>query len=95
MPPIGKNPKMARFKNKNGRWKGGKSSDFRRRITKAKKGEVVHHINKNKNDNTKSNFEVLKPRKGISAEGLHNKKHPEKGRKKTLKLKKKKNVRKK
>lgn len=77
MPPVKgqKNKNMARLKNENGRWKNGKSSDYRRRITKAKPGELVHHKDHDKNNNTKSNFEVVD---GI---GAHNKKHPEKGRK--------------
>lgn len=48
---------------------------------KAKPGELVHHKNKKKGDNKKSNFVKLKPKKGISAIGIHNKKHPEKGKK--------------
>ena len=70
-----------RMAEKNGRWKGGVSSDYRRRVTSAKKGELVHHKDKNKGDNKRSNFAVLKPSKGISAIGKHNKQHPEKGRK--------------
>lgn len=67
-----KNKKKQRFGPQNGRWKGGKSSDFRRRVTKAMKGEIVHHKDGDKTNNTKSNFEKVK---GI---GEHNKKHPEK-----------------
>lgn len=70
-----------RMGSENGRWKGGKSSDFRRRVTGAKPGEVVHHKDHNKANNTKSNFQVLKPSGGVTAIGNHNKKHPEKGRK--------------
>jgi hypothetical protein len=81
MPPVGKNPKMARWAKKNPKWKGGKSSDYRRRVTGAKKGELVHHKNKNKADNKKSNFVVLKPTKTKTAIGVHNTRHPEKGRK--------------
>ncbi len=81
MPPTGKNPKMARFGKSNGRWKGGKSSDYRRRVTNAKKGELVHHKNHNKGDNKKSNFSKLKPGNGMTAIGKHNVRHPEKGRK--------------
>jgi len=81
MPPIGPNKNMARFKDSNGRWKNGKSSDYRRRVTNAKKGELVHHIDHIKSHNSTSNFEKLKPGKGISAIGKHNKKHPEKGKK--------------
>lgn len=83
MPPVKgkKNPNMSRPGKKNGRWKGGKSSDYRRRITGAKKGELVHHKDHDKKNNGKSNFAKLKPGKNISAIGKHNKKHPEKGRK--------------
>lgn len=77
MPPIKgkKNKNMARFKGENGRWKNGKSSDYRRRITKAKAGELVHHKDHNKNNNKKSNFQK------VDGTGEHNKLHPEKGRK--------------
>lgn len=64
-----------RMGSENGRWDGGKSSDYRRRVTNAKPGELVHHKDGNKADNKKSNFEVLKPGNGISAIGQHNKKH--------------------
>jgi len=64
--------------NENGRWKNGKSSDYRRRVTNAKNGELVHHKNHNKNDNKKSNFVKLKPGNGISAIGKHNKQHDRK-----------------
>jgi|TARA_R100001530_G_scaffold120952_1_gene88317 hypothetical protein len=77
-----------RFGKQNGRWKGGKSSDFRRRVTNAKKGELVHHKNHNKTDNSKKNFSKLKPGKAktskgvkmVTAIGKHNLKHREKGR---------------
>ena len=87
MPPIKgqKNPNMARMDKTNPKWKGGISSDYRRRIKKAKKGELVHHKNKNKKDNSKSNLVVLKPRNGITAIGVHNKNHKEKGKKKKRK----------
>ena len=65
---------MQRFGKGNGRWKKGRSKSFRRRVTKAKKGEVVHHKNKKKSDNRKSNFKKMSP-------AAHNKAHPEKGRK--------------
>lgn len=88
-----KNPNMARFEGKNGRWKKGKSSDYRRRVTKAKPGELVHHRDHNKSNNKKSNFAVLKPgvakttkgTKKVTAIGKHNITHPEKGRKKKKK----------
>ena len=82
MPPKGKNPKMARKASKNPRWKGGISSDYQRRITNAKKGELVHHKNHNRKDNRKSNLVKLKPTKNKTAIGVHNARHPEKGRKK-------------
>lgn len=75
MPPQGKNPNMARPGKTNGRWKGGKSSDYRRRITKAKPGELVHHKDKNKKNNKRSNLQK------VNGTGAHNKKHPEKGKK--------------
>jgi hypothetical protein len=70
-----------RMASDNGRWKGGKTSEYRRRITNAKPGELVHHVNHKKTDNRKSNFKVIKPGKGISAIGKHNKEHPERNRK--------------
>ncbi len=51
-------------------------------MTKAKKGEVVHHKNRNKKDNRPSNFKKMSP-------GQHNRKHPEKGGKHSKKGKKK------
>ena len=65
----------------NGRWQGGKSADYRRRVTGAKRGELVHHANGNKADNSRSNFKVLKPSRRVTAIGKHNKAHPEKGKK--------------
>lgn len=70
-----------RFGKTNGRWKGGVSSDYQRRITHAKKGELVHHSDGNRTHNTRKNLTKLKPGKGITAIGKHNKRHPEKGRK--------------
>ena len=64
-----------RMASANGRWEGGKSSDYRRRVTNAKPGELVHHRDGNKADNKRSNFAVLKPGKGITAIGKHNQKH--------------------
>ena len=84
-----KNPNMARPGSNNPRWKGGVSSDYQRRITKAKKGELVHHKDGNRNHNTQSNLSKLKPgivkttsgTKRVTAIGKHNIKHPEKGKK--------------
>lgn len=81
MPPTAPNPNMARDGKDNPTWKGGKSSDYRRKLMNAKKGELVHHKNKNKKDNKKSNFEVIKPKNGLTAIGVHNQRHPEKGKK--------------
>lgn len=83
MPPVKgkKNPNMARKGSDNPRWKGGVSSDYQRRITNAKDGELVHHKDHNRKHNSKANLEKLTPGKDISAIGKHNKKHPEKGRK--------------
>jgi len=77
-----------RLGSENGRWKNGKSSDYRRRITDAKPGELVHHKDHNKAHNTKANFTKLKPGvaktssgiKKVTAIGRHNIAHPEKGR---------------
>jgi len=63
---------MQRFGDSNGRWKKGRSKSYRRRVTKAKPGEVVHHKDKNKNNNKKSNFQKMTP-------AQHNKVHKEKG----------------
>jgi hypothetical protein len=76
-----KNSNMARNGSENPTWKGGKSSDYRRKLTGAKKGELVHHKDHDKSNNSKSNFQVLKPTKKKTAIGVHNGKHPEKGKK--------------
>ena len=78
---MAKNPNMARLGKENPKWKDGRSSDYERRITKAKKGELVHHKDENRTHNAVSNLMKLKPRGKITAIGMHNKKHPEKGRK--------------
>jgi hypothetical protein len=81
MPPQGKNPNMARLGKVNPKWKGGISSDYQRRMMNAKEGEIVHHENKSRKNNTKENLKIIKPSKGLSAIGKHNQLHPEKGRK--------------
>ena len=43
MPPQGKNKNMARLGKVNPKWNGGISSDYQRRIKKAKTGELIHH----------------------------------------------------
>ncbi len=63
---------MARTGKSNGRWQGGRSKSYRRAVTKAKKGEIVHHKDKNKANNKKSNFKKM-------SKAQHNKSHPEKG----------------
>ena len=64
-----------RMGSANGRWDGGTSSDFRRRIMHAVKGELIHHKDGDKGHNTKANFAKLKSGNGITAIGKHNKKH--------------------
>lgn len=76
-----KNKNMARIGKNNPRWAGGISSDYQRRITSAKPGELVHHRDHNRSHNSKSNLEKLTPGKRITAIGKHNRQHPEKGRK--------------
>lgn len=71
----GKSKSMQRFGKSNGRWKRGRSKSFRRRVTKAKPNQVVHHRDRNKKNNKPSNFKKMSKAK-------HNKLHPEKGRKK-------------
>ena len=84
-----KNPNMARKGKDNPTWKGGKSSDYRRKLMGAKPGEVVHHKDHNKANNTKGNFKIEKPgvaktstgTRRVTAIGKHNIDHPEKGKK--------------
>ena len=73
---------MARMGASNGRWKGGTSKTYYRRIAgcKPNDGKIVHHKDHNKLNPNPSNLEVLNNR-GISAAAKHNKIHPEKGRK--------------
>ena len=65
---------MARTGKDNGRWKGGKSSDYRRSVMGLHKGDgkIVHHKDHDKSNNSKGNFKV-------TTRGGHNKLHPEKG----------------
>lgn len=67
-----------RMGSENWRWKGWKSSDYRRRVTGAKKWEIVHHKDHDKSNNAKSNFKLEKPKKWMNAIGVHNQEHPEK-----------------
>lgn len=74
-----KNKAKQRMGAANGRFKGWKSSDYRRRITWAKKGDLVHHIDGDKTNNAKSNFKKLKPKDWMTAIWVHNSEaHPEK-----------------
>jgi hypothetical protein len=67
-----KYPNMARNGNKNGRWIDGSSQTHYRNKTNAKAGEVVHHKDGNKKNNSLSNLKKISKSK-------HNKVHPEKG----------------
>ena len=74
-----KNLNMQRMGDSNGRWQGGRSEGYRRALMNAGYRESVHHKNGDKTDNRKENFIVLKPKGNVSAEGMHNKIHREKG----------------
>ena len=63
---------MARNGSKNGRWKDGSSQTHYRNKANAKSGEVVHHKDGSKKNNSRSNIEVV-------SKSTHNKVHPEKG----------------
>ena len=62
---------MARSGSKNGRWKDGSSQTHYRNQANAGRGEVVHHKDSNKKNNSRSNVEVISKAK-------HNKVHPKK-----------------
>ena len=63
---------MARDGSKNGRWKDGSSQTHYRNKAKAGAGRVVHHLDGNKSNNSRSNVRVI-------SKSEHNKVHPEKG----------------
>jgi|TARA_Y100000296_G_scaffold86243_1_gene125225 hypothetical protein len=63
---------MARNGRKNGRWKDGSSQTHYRNKSNAPKGKIVHHIDGNKSNNSKSNIRLV-------SKSEHNKEHPEKG----------------
>ena len=63
---------MARGGSKNGRWKDGSSQTHYRNKTNAKSGQVVHHSDGNKKNNSRSNLRLV-------SKAQHNKDHPEKG----------------
>lgn len=85
-----KNPNMARYGPQNGRWKGGKSKTYYRRVARCKRGDkkIVHHLDKGKKPpykkkvikvpHTKDVVIVLDNR-GNSSRSKHNRVHPEKG----------------
>ena len=77
------NPNMARYGEKNGRWKNGVSKTYYRKITCCKPNDrkIVHHIDGDKSNSDPSNLIVLNNR-GISSRAKHNKLHPEKGMRK-------------
>ena len=63
---------MARDGSSNGRWKDGSSQTHYRNKANAPKGKIVHHIDGNKSNNSKSNIKLI-------SKAEHNKAHPEKG----------------
>tara|TARA_Y100000593_G_scaffold29382_1_gene58456 strand:+ start:1914 stop:2204 length:291 start_codon:yes stop_codon:yes gene_type:complete len=65
-------PKMARSGSSNGRWIDGSSQTHYRNKTNAKPGQVVHHSDGNKKNNSRSNLKLI-------SKAQHNKDHPEKG----------------
>lgn len=67
-----KDKSKQRMWKENWRWSGWKSSDYRRRITNAKPWEIVHHRDENKENNSKDNFKVLKPKNWMTATWVHN-----------------------
>ena len=69
---------MARSGSKNGRWKDGSSQTHYRNKANAGRGEVVHHKDNNKKNNSRSNVEVISKAKHIKV-------HPEKGGKRKCK----------
>ena len=62
-------PSMARKGSKNGRWVDGSSQTHYRNKANAKPGKVVHHLDSNKSNNSRSNVMVVSKAK-------HNKLHP-------------------
>ena len=75
------NPNMARYGKSNGRWRGGKSKTYYRRIAGCEKndGKIVHHKDHNKLNSELKNLEVIVGNEFISAKGIHSQQHPEKG----------------
>lgn len=84
-----KNPAFQRFGKSNGSFAGGHSAHYYRLKAKAKPGQVVHHKNYVHSQSTKGNLKALGGGKTQAARlksgmALHNKQHPEKGRKAAL-----------
>jgi len=65
-------PSMSRKGSRNGRWIDGSSQTHYRNKANAPEGKVVHHLDSNKSNNSKSNVKVI-------SKAEHNKEHPEKG----------------
>lgn len=76
-----KNPNMARYGSQNGRWKGGHSKTYYRRIAgcEPNDGKIVHHKDHNKWNSDPENLEIIEPDEDTDAWGVHSKEHPEKG----------------
>lgn len=56
---------------KNPAWKGGVHQDYYRRITGAKKGDLVHHKDGNRRNGSKSNLVVIKKKDRYKHDELH------------------------
>lgn len=52
-------------------WKGGVHQDYYRRITGAKKGDVVHHVDGDRSNGAKSNLRVIKKKDRWKHDKLH------------------------
>lgn len=72
---------MQRLGPKNGRWKGGISKSYIRRLTgcKPNDGRLVHHKRGYKNKNPKKRDFLVLNNRGCSSWAKHNRLHPEKG----------------
>lgn len=77
---MAKQSPMARVGKSNGRWKGGRSKTYYRKKAGAKPGQIVHHKDGDRSNNKKSNLGIIKPKGKITATGMHNKHHPNRGK---------------